>query len=240
MKTVVGVDRCKTGWVSVALTGDDAEVKVFDNIRQLWMVYEPASVILIDIPIGLPDGGKEARDCDHQARQLLGPRRRSVFPVPVRDVLQCDTYEEACAVNYEKTGKKISKQAWNIVPKIKEVDELLLAKPKSRKKIRESHPEVCFMTLQHQPMDHAKKNPVGFLDRLQMLQQFRPDAEKIIRQAAREYKQRAVASDDVMDALALAITASVRADKLKTLPKKPPKDGEGLRMEMVYRVVNEK
>ena len=36
MKTVVGVDGCKTGWVSVALTGDEAEVRVFDNIRQLW------------------------------------------------------------------------------------------------------------------------------------------------------------------------------------------------------------
>ena len=237
MKTVVGVDGCKTGWVSVALTGDEAEVRVFDNIRQLWNMYKGASVILIDIPIGLLDEGKEPRLCDVQARQLLGPRRSSVFPVPVRGVLDCDTYEEACALNFEKTGKKISKQAWNIIPKIKEVDTFLKEKPKSQDKIRESHPEVAFMTLQSQPMDHAKKNPVGFLDRLNMLMQFRPDSEKIIRQAAKDYSQSDVATDDVVDALALAITASVRADKLKTLPKTPPKDGEGFPMEMVYRPV---
>ena len=240
MKTVVGVDGCKTGWVSVALTGDEAEVKVFDNIRQLWKAYKGASVILVDIPIGLLDEGEAPRDCDHQARQLLGPRRSSVFPAPVRGVLQCDTYEEACALNHEKTGKKISKQAWNIVPKIKEVDALLKDKPKSQDKIRESHPEVCFMTLQQQPMDHAKKNPVGFLDRLQVLRQFRPDAEKIVRKAAQDYRQTEVASDDVVDALALAITASVRSDKLKTLPKTPPRDGAGLPMEMVYRAVKAK
>ena len=58
---------------------------------------------------------------------LFGSRRRSVFPALVRGVLECDTYEESCAINEEKTGKKIPKQAWNIVPKVKGTDALALA-----------------------------------------------------------------------------------------------------------------
>ena len=38
--------------------------------------------LAIDIPIGIPEAG--ARPADREARALLGPRRNSVFPAPVR------------------------------------------------------------------------------------------------------------------------------------------------------------
>ena len=43
--------------------------------------------------------------------------------------------------------------------------------------------------------------------------------------------------DDILDALAAAITAKI-GDKggYKTLPENPPKDSKGLTMEMVYAI----
>jgi len=40
--------------------------------------------------------------------------------------------------------------------------------------------------------------------------------------------------DDVVDAFAAALTARLSEGNLVTLPEIPPRDGEGLPMEMVY------
>ena len=52
----------------------------------------PRATVCIDIPIGLSSDG--FRDCDRAARQLLGKRRSSVFPVPPRLALAPLSYEE--------------------------------------------------------------------------------------------------------------------------------------------------
>lgn len=41
--------------------------------------------------------------------------------------------------------------------------------------------------------------------------------------------------DDLLDALALAVTAGASPNELRTLPADPPEDHEGLPMQMVYR-----
>ena len=43
-----------------------------------------------------------------------------------------------------------------------------------------------------------------------------------------------VADDDILDAMAAAITASTNPAALKTLPEHPTMDSRGLPMEMVY------
>ena len=234
--THIGIDGCPIGWVSVTMkSGSFTSVDVFQNITALWEHHQKAKLLLIDMPIGLIDKGTEPRRCDQGARDVLGARRSSIFPAPVRGVLKCKTYREACDLNQQRTGKKISKQAWNIVPKIKEVDTFIRANPAAQKKLRESHPEVCFTMLNGGvPMVHLKKGPIGFLDRLQLIQQYAPKAEPWLKQMAKKYPQKEVATDDVVDAMILAITAAVGARKLRTLPEKPEIDGQGLPMEIVY------
>ena len=77
----------------------------------------------IDIPIGLPESGP--RPADVEARRRVGPRRNSVFPAPARAVLGATTYGEACARSRQVGGKAISKQLFNILGKIAEVDALV-------------------------------------------------------------------------------------------------------------------
>jgi predicted RNase H-like nuclease len=232
----IGIDGCPIGWVSVTMkSGSFTAVDVFSTIAALWQHHQKARLLLIDMPIGLIDKGTEPRGCDQGARDVLGARRSSIFPAPVRGVLKCKTYPEACDINQKRTGKKISKQAWNIVPKIKEVDTFLRANKAAQKKMRESHPEVCFTMLNGAaPMVHPKKAPMGFLDRLQLIQEYDAKAETWLRQMAKKYPQKEVATDDVVDAMILAITAAGGARKLRTLPEKPEIDGQGLPMEIVY------
>lgn len=108
----VGVDGCRGQcWLEVILCGDGrAEARVFSDIFALWPECKAASLILIDIPIGLRDGGTLDRLCDKEARKKLGPKRgASVFPVPCRAALKADGYEEASEINRQRTGRKLSK-----------------------------------------------------------------------------------------------------------------------------------
>ncbi len=45
-----------------------------------------------------------------------------------------ESYEKACEVNEKLTGKRISKQAWNIIPKIRDVDSFLVENKNFREK----------------------------------------------------------------------------------------------------------
>lgn len=83
-------------------------------------------LIGVDIPIGLPDRG--SRTCDVQARNLLGrPRGSSVFPAPIRACLEDWDYGRLCSMHRRQDGRGLTKQAFHLLPKIRQVDDLLRA-----------------------------------------------------------------------------------------------------------------
>ena len=97
---VVGVDGCRGGWFAVALGSDrNWAIDVYKTIDEVWNAMNSPSMMLIDIPIGLPDSNK--RICDVQARKLLGRRGSSVFAVPCRKALQAKRYN----AKRERTGQ---------------------------------------------------------------------------------------------------------------------------------------
>ncbi|HCJ10793.1 MAG TPA: DUF429 domain-containing protein, partial [Clostridiales bacterium] len=104
---------------------------------------------LVDIPIGLPGGGGPAeRACDRLARRRLGPRGSAVFPVPVREAVYAPTYEAACAIQARtRGGRRLSRQVWALVPKMREVDRTLRELGCEAPLLFESHPELCFAAL---------------------------------------------------------------------------------------------
>ena len=234
MEKAVGVDACRIGWAVAVQCEDSLTLQIHPSIEEVWTAQRNAGQILIDIPIGLPDCSE--RTCDLEARRFLapGPRQRSVFMTPVRDVLDCGSYEEACTVNAQQTGKKISKQCWNIVPRIREVDTLLAADPAFRARTRECHPEVCFEALAGQPMAHSKKTPEGLRDRLAVLERHAAGSHDLVQTVADQHPKKDVAHDDLLDALVLAITASLPENQLRSLPASPPCDTTGLPMQIIY------
>jgi predicted RNase H-like nuclease len=186
----------------------------------------------IDIPIGLRDEG--ARECDKRARQVLGrPRASSVFPAPIRPVLSAGSWEEACAIREQVDGKRMSKQAWAIVSRIRCVDREMIESPTLQNRVREVHPEVSFWAWTGSPMRHRKTSGAGRAERLEVVEAyFGPGAFDAVRAL---YPVGRVGHDDILDAFAALWSAErVLKGSARTLPRHPPVDRRGLRMEIVY------
>lgn len=195
---VVGVDGCKGGWFAVALNRGKAETACYDSFIDLITRYRSYR-ILIDIPMGL----HSRRSLDGQARALLPGRRASVFPVPTREAVYAASYEEACRLNERLTGKRLSKQVWNICHKIREVDQVLVHEHLD---IYESHPELAFSLLAGSPCHHGKRTAAGREERLAILAGYLSCAREIFEDASLKVSRARVAADDILDAMALLVT----------------------------------
>ena len=235
----VGVDGCRSGWFWVCLTESRAwDANVERDLAHLWARWQRADVILIDIPIGLLESRHGERLCDREARRVLGrPRSSSVFPVPCRPALYARGYAEACRINERHTGRRLSRQTWNIAGKIREAEELLRSSPRARHVVREIHPEVLFWALNRgRSMVHNKRTEGGFEERLQLLERRYPGSRGIAASALDKFTRKAVRRDDVVDALAAAITGKLGRESLWSFPEHPERDAIGLPMEIVcYR-----
>lgn len=233
----IGVDGCKAGWFCVGISSyGECDFGVFKTLPELWQANKKDALILVDIPIGLPSSINPARKCDTLARKFLSPlRHNSVFSPPCRETLSKGSYETACRVNKDVTGRGISKQAWNIFFKIREVDNLLQDHPKTRSVIRECHPEVCLYGLNGgRPMEYYKKKPAGQEERLELLNGHYDKSRVIFKAAVDRFMRKDVARDDIVDALAAAVTGFLSKGNLTTLPESPEIDARGRSMEMVY------
>ncbi|MGK0169397.1 MAG: putative RNase H-like nuclease [Gammaproteobacteria bacterium] len=218
---------------------DEFTYAVADDFAELVASLPERGRVLVDMPIGLRSKEHRERGCESAARAVLGPRRSSVFAPPMRAVLTCETYEQANLRERELCGKGLSRQTFGIVPKMAQVDALMRTDAKARRLVREAHPEVCFWALAGgQPLHHAKKTDAGFAQRLALLKGVWGRAEEAIAHAYLWTRRAEVARDDIVDALVLAVTASLPDEALRTFPERPSVDDFGLPMEMVYGVVN--
>ena len=225
----VGVDGCRDGWFAVTARDGVATFELFPDIQSLWRVHRAAKRILIDIPIGLPTNSP--RTCDLEARRLLpAARRSSVFPVPCRGAVHAPDYRTACAINARQIGKRLTKQTWNICPKIAEIDDFLRGHKLARRRMREAHPELCFQGLAGRPLAHRKKTREGSEERLRILGEGSAVAADILHSALARYPRSRLAADDVLDALALAVTAGLPAGQLAYVPERVEYDEAGLPM----------
>ena len=233
----VGADGCRWGWIWVCLTESrEWEAGVERDLCRLWAKWQEGDLILVDIPIGLRDSSDEERLCDREARRAIGPpRSSSVFPAPCRPALYATGYREACRINERRTGRRLSRQTWNIAGKIREADELLQSHPRARRVIREIHPEVLFWALNRgRSMMHNKRTEDGFQERLQLLERRYPGSRRIAASALGMITRKAAGGDDVIDALAAAVTGKLGRGSYRSLPEHPERDSTGLPMEIVY------
>ena len=145
MAIVAGIDGCVSGWLCVIkdMATGSVVARILPSIGALLTLDPRAEVVTVDIPIGLTDSGP--RECDIQARaHLKAPRASSVFLAPIRPMLVATTYVQACQMGEKIDGRKLSRQAWAMLPKIREADAFLRSDPTMQQWVREVHPEVCF------------------------------------------------------------------------------------------------
>ncbi len=244
---VAGLDGCRAGWVLATVqateqateqatgrattVGDSCplpvQIRVIESLEIVADDLAAGRLVAagIDIPIGLPPSGP--RVCDVAARRLLGPRRSTIFPAPARAVLVAEDYDQACTLSRAANGKAVSKQTFNILPKIREVDRLLAPAIALQTHLFEMCPELSFATLVGNPMHHAKRTAQGRAERQAALcGVFARVADLVARPPA------GAAPDDVLDALAGAWTARRHLDRTH-LCLGGEVDDIGLRMEII-------
>jgi predicted RNase H-like nuclease len=232
MTTIGGADGCAGGWICVERDTVTGEIfaEVLPTTADLRDRARHLAVLTVDIPIGLSETGP--RECDVEARRLLTSLRgSSVFPAPVRPAINASSYAEACERSEAACGKRLSKQAHAIMWRIREVDEMLRGEPELQGRVREIHPEVCFYAWAGRPMQHPKRTGAGRAERLALVNEHSRGAFDEVRASI---PRRLAAGDDILDAFAALWTAErILRGEASTVPKVPPEDRYGLRMEMV-------
>jgi predicted RNase H-like nuclease len=225
---VAGVDGCRAGWVcfKVDVVSRATSVEVIDLPALLTNRPSDLACVAIDIPVGLLD---RPRGCDIKARKCLGwPRCASVFAAPCRAALTAKNHAEASAVNRQKTERGLSRQAWGVVPKIKQVDEAIT--PDRQQWAFEVHPEVCFWALNGQhPMVHRKKSKQGLTERLAVLRTVFPQIEHHLLN-----RPSGVGKDDLLDAAAAVWTALRRHRGEAICVCTPERDAKGLSVAIFF------
>jgi predicted RNase H-like nuclease len=138
---VLGVDGWRGTWVGALLDGRAVRLLALPDVTAVLAVPQ-ASVVAIDMPIGLSEDG--VRACDVAARKLLAAAGSSVFPTPVRAVLATDDYAEARKLSRAATDppRAPSAQAFQLVRSIRALDDALGDPPTDR--VVEVHPELAF------------------------------------------------------------------------------------------------
>jgi predicted RNase H-like nuclease len=247
----IGVDACAGGWFAVSGDGDGRwRTAVHADFASVWQAHGDAVALFVDIPVGLPDRG--VRLADGLCRQRLGARKASVFSVPVRGAAQAMATttgadggpsltrrkDVAKTLNRQLSGKSLSEQSLGIVPKILDVDSLLAAVPAMRGRVFEAHPELCFALAGGGPMHYPKKDFLGGLERLRIVEWFIPEAAALLADVRALHPRSVVDGDDMLDAMILAASAWCSRGRPTPMPDPPEIDGSGLSMAIWYHDFN--
>jgi predicted RNase H-like nuclease len=232
---VAGVDGCRAGWVVVWHPLDakqSARVAIFATFADVLAMPEKPAIIAIDIPIGLPGiTGPGGRSCDAEVRKFLGVRASSLFSVPSRSAVYSADYGAACAeaARTSDPPRKISKQAFNLFPKMREVDALMT--PDIQGRVVECHPEFAFLRLNGSlALEHSKKSLHGAQLRRDLLVRAGYPSNVFDRVSFRKMD---ACEDDVIDAFAAAsVACDILHGKAQRVPEYPEIDSKGLRMEI--------
>ncbi len=234
---LAGVDGCRAGWIAafVQSEGDGCALAVFARFADVLSEPQRPAIVAVDVPIGLPERtGHGGRAAENAVRPLLGARQSSVFSVPARAAVEVADYAAACRAAQASSDppRKVSKQLFNIAPKIREVDALVRADPALAARVYEVHPELAFWRLNgEQSLSEPKKiksrpYPPGLALRRRLLRAAGLPAALI--DAA---PPKGAAEDDVLDALACAAVAlRIHGGIARPFPDPAPRDIHGLPM----------
>lgn len=177
-KFVAGVGPCLHGWVVVLLrlTADKGLAgeawRVVASFTEVVGLPEVPLYLGVDIPIGLLDHAvPDGRNCDRDARAMLGPKRGvCLLSPPVRAVLSADSYEVADALNRASSIHDIglSEETFKLLPQLREVHDVMM--PEMQMRLREVHHELSYAAMNGgRPLENSSRSDEGIAERMEML-----------------------------------------------------------------------
>ena len=229
MQRVAGIDGCRTGWLVV-----DSSLNLK---KQSWRIApnwnaigRDAQVIAVDMPIGISSSG--VRQCEVEARSVLTPFASRIFKMLPRGALRFAQKDWALANQWAKDQNcgGISKQIWNIRPKMIEIDVAIA--PGMQKRIFEAHPELAFARLNGGRALVSKHSEAGLKLRKRLLVRA---GFKQLDTWLRALRRSGAKADDLFDACALVLTARhILRGEARMLPLRAEHDPRELRMAIAY------
>lgn len=223
---VAGVTPCGRRWLvaSAKIAGSNFACeppRLYDSFLEVLSERPAFSVVVVNAPIGYLDSpGSGARNCDVEARSLLGRRGGTVRRAPTRAVL-------SGAMQWNEAG--LDAISATMLPRYIEVaDEM---SPYRQRTVYEGQPELSFYQLNHDnPLSFSKTSEAGHEERRTILLAKMNTIDKVIDAHLKTVRER-----HLLDGSALLWSARrVFARAAKRIPLDPMWDGEGLRMEIVY------
>jgi predicted RNase H-like nuclease len=158
----------------------------------------------------------------------------AVFSVPSRAAVEADDYRAACAAALATSDppRKVSKQLFNIAPKIREVDAVLRADPLLIPRVFEVHPEAAFWRLNGScALSEPKKVKSRCYEPGLALRRALLTAAGVPARVVNAIPPKGAGPDDLLDALACAaIARRIHAGLARPFPDPPERDAFGLPM----------
>lgn len=240
-----GVDWAGDGWLAVFFEdGSYCDYAFEETFEGLWEERSLPATVLVDMPIGLPedmDSLSDREELDSRARKMTR-RSSSVFPVPSREACRKAyeddaSYEDVAEQNEADLEKGLNWQSYYIAAGIGEVDVYLQKKNDAEETVLESHPEVCFRALLDRPLEYSKNSAAGVGERLEALDRRLDQPGEILAEVTIDLQGESseIDVDDVLDAIVLAVTASVGKEQLEYIrPRGPATDPAELPLQMAY------
>lgn len=232
---VAGVDGCKAGWVVWKKSRGKHSVCVVGRFADI--PFKEFDAIAVDMPIGLLDAAiKGGRESEKLARSYLPKgRKSSVFSAPARAIFPFvdGEFDDAKAASKKASrGIALSIQAFNIAPKIVEIDAVLTANRRARKIVREVHPEYAFALMNNGfGLIEKKTKPEGFEKRVDLLAKTKFVARSTLMELVDSNRDSKTATDDIVDAAACCwVAEGIAQGDFHSLPAKPPLDPQKLPM----------
>ena len=229
MSSVIGIDGCRAGWIT-AKVGDKNSLifHIVENLNDDYLKQSNLSYIGIDIPLHLSHTGK--RLAEIEARGLLKKRACTIFSPPTLNALMAKNYIDACDVNFKECGKRISKQSWNLFPKIIEAHTFLENNSISKLGVFEVHPELSFMAMNDMNLiEVSKKTDIGKEIRIKLIQKFFPNFS--FESVRNKYKKNQVLDDDILDSISVLWSTQRIVDNIAQFV---PKDPEKINMRIYF------
>jgi len=227
-EVVAGVKPCGGGWLvaSAKLHGTTfapEEFRVIETFVDVLDQRPTFASIALDAPIGylekhVPGG----RQCDREARALLGARRgAAVASAPTRDQVE--------------GGAHVSLEGLNAVtrrllPRYREVAAEMA--PYRQRQVYEVNAELSFYQLnEDRPLRYSKHTEAGQRERLDLVAKKIPGGDRILEADLLP----GVPVSHMLDVAAMLWTARrIFAKGATRIPEDPEWDEGGLRMELVY------